>query len=476
MENCIINKAYINGKWVDAQSGLTLEVTNPATGDVIGTIPNMRKIDAEIAVQAAKEAFVTWSKTTAAYRGDLMRKWFDSIIEHKDMLAYYLTLEQGKPLKEAKGEIVYGASYIEWFAEEAKRIYGDIIPATNIDQQIMVTKQAIGVCAAVTPWNFPNAMITRKVAPALAAGCTFIIRPASETPYSALLLAKLAEEVGIPKGVFNVITGDAKEIGKVLTESPDVQKFSFTGSTPVGRLLMAQSASTVKKVSLELGGNAPFIVFDDADIDKAVEGAVLAKFRNAGQTCVCANRIYVHSKIYSTFVEKFTQVVRTLKVGNGLTEDVDIGPLISQKALDKVWVYINDAKEKGGQIEIGGNSLSGLFFEPTVISHANDQMLFTKEEIFGPIAPIYSFDTEEEVIKRANDTEYGLAAYVYSQNLGTVMRVTDGLEYGIIGVNTGLISNATAPFGGMKQSGLGREGSKYGIEDYLEIKYISVNW
>ncbi|ETD68237.1 succinate-semialdehyde dehdyrogenase [Pelistega indica] len=466
-------QAYIDGKWLNADSGNTIEVTNPATGEVIGTIPNMGKVETERAVKAAEAALTVWQKKSAKERSNILRKWFNLMMQYQDDLAYILTCEQGKPLTEAKGEIAYGASYIEWFAEEAKRIYGDTIPAPSSDKRIIVIKQAVGVCAAITPWNFPNAMITRKAAPALAAGCSFIIRPASQTPFSALALAALAEEAGIPAGVFNVITGGSAEIGQVLTESPIVRKFSFTGSTAVGRQLMQQCASTIKKISLELGGNAPFLVFDDADVDAAVQGAVAAKFRNAGQTCVCANRIYVQSGIYDEFCEKLTKAVAKMVVGNGLQAGVEIGPMIDQKAVNNTISLLEDATSKGGEI-LGGGKYEDLFFKPTVIKNATHEMRVFSEEIFGPLAPVFKFDTEEEAIRLANDTEFGLASYFYSENMNRVIRVSEKLDYGIVGVNTGLISNEAAPFGGVKQSGLGREGSKYGIEDYLEIKYIAI--
>ncbi|ASY37988.1 NAD-dependent succinate-semialdehyde dehydrogenase [Taylorella equigenitalis] len=466
-------QALIGDQWMDALSGETIVVTNPATGETVGTVPKMGTKEAEQAVEEAQMALPNWSALPANERSNLLRKWFDLMIEHKEELARLLTIEQGKPLKEAEGEILYGAAYIEWFAEEAKRVYGDTIPAPSGDKRIVVIKQPVGVCAAITPWNFPNAMIARKVAPALAAGCTFVSRPASQTPFSALAMAALALEAGIPPGVFNVITGKSSEIGKVLTESPIVRKFSFTGSTEVGRLLMQQSASTIKKISLELGGNAPFIVFNDADVDAAVEGAVAAKYRNAGQTCVCANRIYVQSKVYDEFCDKFSKAVADLKVGNGVDDGVIIGPMINEEALEHSTKLLKDATDKGADILTGGKS-KDLFFEPTVISNATTDMLVAKEEIFGPIAPVFKFEDEDEAIKLANDTIFGLASYIYTENLNQTIRVSEKLEYGMVGVNTGLISNAAAPFGGVKQSGLGREGSKYGIDDYLEIKYICV--
>lgn len=469
-------EAYIDGQWLSADNKSTIEVTNPATGEVIGTVPNMGAKEATKAIEAAERALTTWQAKSAQERADIMRRWFDLMMEHQDELALIMTAEQGKPLKESSGEVAYGASYIEWFAEEGKRVYGDTIPAKSGSERVLVIKQPVGVCTAITPWNFPNAMIARKVAPALAAGCTFVIRPASLTPFSALAMAALAEEAGIPAGVFNVITGKASDIGEVLTQHDSVRKFSFTGSTPVGRQLLSQCADTIKKVSMELGGNAPFIVFDDADLDAAVEGAIAAKYRNAGQTCVCANRIYVQAGIYEAFVEKLIEKTAELKVGNGTKSGVDIGPLINQDAVDKSLELLENAKDKGGEI-VGGGKLEDqgeLFFKPAVIKYANDQMRVAQEEIFAPIAPVFRFEDEEEVIRRANDTEFGLASYFYSQNLNRVIRVSERLAFGMVGVNTGLVSNAAAPFGGVKQSGLGREGSKYGIEDYLEIKYVAI--
>lgn len=469
-------EAYIDGQWLSADNKSTIEVTNPATGEVIGTVPNMGAKEATKAIEAGERALTTWQAKSAQERADIMRRWFDLMMEHQDELALIMTAEQGKPLKESSGEVAYGASYIEWFAEEGKRVYGDTIPAKSGSERVLVIKQPVGVCTAITPWNFPNAMIARKVAPALAAGCTFVIRPASLTPFSALAMAALAEEAGIPAGVFNVITGKASDIGEVLTQHDSVRKFSFTGSTPVGRQLLSQCADTIKKVSMELGGNAPFIVFDDADLDAAVEGAIAAKYRNAGQTCVCANRIYVQAGIYETFVEKLIEKTAELKVGDGTKSGVDIGPLINQDAVDKSLELLEDAKDKGGEI-VGGGKLEDqgeLFFKPAVIKYANDQMRVAQEEIFAPIAPVFRFEDEEEVIRRANDTEFGLASYFYSQNLNRVIRVSERLAFGMVGVNTGLVSNAAAPFGGVNQSGLGREGSKYGIEDYLEIKYVAI--
>ncbi|TNH09309.1 NAD-dependent succinate-semialdehyde dehydrogenase [Testudinibacter sp. TR-2022] len=467
-------ECYINGEWRQALNGETIAVLNPATGEVIAEIPQMAEQEARQAVAAAHQAQQAWQQKTAKQRSQLLRTWFELIVQHKHDLATILTIEQGKPLAEAQGEILYGASYIEWYAEEAKRIYGDTIPAPSADKRILVTKQAIGVCAAITPWNFPNAMITRKAAPALAAGCTFVIRPASQTPLSALALAELAERAGIPAGVFNVITGSATQIGKVLTEDDRVKKFSFTGSTSVGRLLMQQCASTIKKVSLELGGNAPFIVFDDADLEAAVEGAIACKFRNAGQTCVCANRIYVQSAVYEAFIERFKSAVAGLKIGNGLEQGVTFGPLIDQSAVAKVEQHLADALNHGAEIVCGGMlaEQGGLFYQPTIVRNVTAEMKVATEETFGPLAPIFKFETEDEVIAAANATEFGLASYFYSRDIGRIMRVSEALEYGMVGVNSGILSNEAAPFGGVKQSGLGREGSKYGIEDYLEIKYI----
>lgn len=469
-------QAYINGQWVDANNGATVAVINPATGETIADVPQMGHLEAEQAVTAAQAALATWRLVPAKQRSQIMRKWFDLMMAHQDDLGRILTLEQGKPLAEAKGEIAYGASYIEWYAEEAKRVYGDIIPALNPSQRILVNKEPIGVCAAITPWNFPNAMIARKVAPAIAAGCTIVVRPASQTPLSAFAIAELAERAGLPAGVLNIITGSATEIGKVLTQDERVSKFSFTGSTPVGRLLMEQCASTIKKVTMELGGNAPFIVFDDADIDAAIEGAMASKFRNSGQTCVCTNRFYVQAGIYEQFVERFSVAVKGLKLGNGLEEGTDLGPLIEQSAIEKVEHHIKDAVSKGGSVVIGGEAqqAGSLFFEPTIVRDVNQTMLVATEETFGPVAPVFKFETEQEVIASANDTEFGLASYLFTKDLGRAFRITQALEYGMVAVNSGLLSNEAAPFGGVKQSGLGREGSKYGIEDYLEIKYMLV--
>ncbi|WP_037588648.1 NADP-dependent succinate-semialdehyde dehydrogenase [Stenoxybacter acetivorans] len=475
--NLLKQQCYINGTWQAADKDEWIEVSNPATEALIGKVPNMGAAETERAVAAAKAALAGWQAKSAKERSILLRRWFDLMMAHQNDLAVILTAEQGKPLAEAKGEIAYGASYIEWYAEEGKRIYGDTIPAPAADKRIMVLKQPIGVCAAITPWNFPNAMITRKAAPALAAGCTFIVRPASQTPLSALAIAELAHRAGIPAGVFNVITGGSSAIGKVLTEDDRVKKFSFTGSTEVGRKLIAQCADTVKKVSMELGGNAPFIVFNDADIDAAVEGAMISKYRNAGQTCVCANRLYVQSGVYDAFVEKLTAAVSKLKIGNGMDAGVTIGPLIDENAVTKVKEHIADAVTHGAKIVSGGSSDAHgkLFFQPTILKDVPQTAKVAKEETFGPLAPVFRFDSEEEAIHCANDTEFGLAAYFYSRDIGRVIRVSESLEYGMVAVNTGLLSNEAAPFGGVKQSGLGREGSKYGIEDYVEIKYVLVS-
>lgn len=468
-------KAYFDGKWQDADNGKTIDVTNPATGKVIGTVPRMGAAETKRAIEAANKALPAWRAKTAKERSAIIRRWYDLLIEHQDDLALILTTEQGKPLAEAKGEIVYGASYLDWFSEEAKRVYGDVIPGHMTDKRIVVIKQPIGVTAAITPWNFPNAMITRKAGPALAAGCTMIIKPASATPYSALALVELAERAGVPAGVLSVVTGSAGEIGSELTGNPVIRKLSFTGSTEIGRDLMVECAKDIKKVSMELGGNAPFIVFDDADLDAAVEGAMISKFRNSGQTCVCANRLYVQASVYDAFLEKFKVAVAKLKVGNGVEADVTTGPMIDAKAVEKVKEHIDDALSKGAKVVAGGKSLGGNFFEPTILAHVPTTAIVSKEETFGPLAPVFCFKTDEEVIGYANDTEFGLASYFYSKDLSRVIRVSEALEYGMVGINTGLISNEMAPFGGVKASGLGREGSKYGIEDYLEIKYLCIS-
>ncbi|WP_255611970.1 NAD-dependent succinate-semialdehyde dehydrogenase [Marinobacterium arenosum] len=467
-------QAYVNGQWIDARDGACDEIFNPATGDKLGTVPRLGSEETRQAIDAADTAQRDWAGLTAGERSATLRRWYELIVDHADQLAEILTLEQGKPLAEARGEILYAASFIEWFAEEGKRIYGDVIPSHKADARIVVIKQPIGVVGAITPWNFPSAMITRKCGPAMAAGCPFIVKPAPDTPYSALALAVLAEEAGIPAGVFNVVTGDAKAIGGELTGNDKVRKLSFTGSTAVGRLLMRQCADNVKKISLELGGNAPFIVFDDADLDAAVAGAVASKYRNAGQTCVCTNRFIVQRGIYDAFVERLTEAVADLKVGNGLDEGVTQGPLINPAAVDKVEDHLRDALGKGAQLTIGGqrHALGGTFFEPTVLREVTADMKVAREETFGPLAPVFRFDDEAEAIALANDTEFGLAAYLYTNQLGRAWRVGEALEYGIVGINEGIISTAVAPFGGVKQSGIGREGSRYGIEDYVEIKYM----
>ena len=469
-------KAYINGQWVEADNKTTISVTNPATGELIGTVPKMGATETRRAIAFASEALPAWRAKTAKARARILRTWFDLIIENQEALAQLMTAEQGKPLIESRGEIIYGASFIEWFGEEAKRVYGETIPGHVADKRLIVIKQPIGVCAAITPWNFPSAMITRKVGPALAAGCTIVLKPASQTPFSALALCQLAEEAGVPPGVFSCVTGSATEIGGELSSNPIVKKLSFTGSTEIGKLLLAQCATTVKKTSMELGGNAPFIVFDDADIDEAVKGAMISKYRNAGQTCVCANRILVQDSVYDVFVEKFSKAVSSLKVGNGADDGTIIGPLIDDRALAKVEEQVSDAVKKGGKVIVGGkrHSLGGSFYEPTVISGATKEMLAFKEETFGPLAPIFRFTTEAEAIALANDTQFGLAAYFYGQNISRVWRVAEALEYGIVGINEGLISTEVAPFGGVKESGLGREGSSHGIDDYLEMKYLCI--
>jgi succinate-semialdehyde dehydrogenase/glutarate-semialdehyde dehydrogenase len=467
---------FVDGQWVPADEGLTTEIRNPANGDRLGTVPVMRAAEARRAIVAAHAAMPAWSKKTAGERAKIMRRWFDLMLANVDDLAVIMTAEQGKPLAESKGEIAYAASFIEWFAEEGKRDYGDIIPGHQADKRIMVLRQPIGVVTAITPWNFPAAMITRKAAPALAAGCTFVVKPAPQTPYSALAMAELAQRAGIPAGVFNVVTGDAVAIGGEFTGNDKVRKVSFTGSTPVGKLLMAQCAGTVKKVALELGGNAPFLVLDDADLDAAVTGAIQSKYRNTGQTCVCANRFIVQSKIYDAFTRKLTEAVRKLRVGDGLKGETDQGPLIDAKALAKVENHIADAQAKGATVVTGGkrHALGGTFYEPTVLTNVNTKMTLAREETFGPVAPLFRVDTDEEAVRLANDTEFGLAAYVYTRDLARSWRVTEALEYGIVGLNTGLISTEVAPFGGVKESGIGREGSRYGILEFTELKYICV--
>src|SRR5881296_4730037 len=465
---------YVNGQWVQAASGQSLNVDNPATGEIIGTVPKLSAAETRQAIEAANRAFPAWSKKTAKERAAIMRRWFDLMMANQDDLARLMTTEQGKPLAESKGEVAYAASFLEWFGEEAKRVYGDTIPPHQPDKRIVVVKEPIGVVACITPWNFPLAMITRKAGPAIAAGCAVVLKPASQTPFSALALAELAERAGVPRGVFNVITGPAPEIGAELTSNPIVRKLSFTGSTETGKLLMAQCASTVKKLSLELGGNAPFIVFDDADLDAAVEGAILSKYRNTGQTCVCANRLLVHDAVYDAFAAKLTEKVKAMKVGNGMEPGVVQGPLIDKAAVEKVEEHISDALSKGAKLLTGGkrHALGGTFFEPTVLANVNTNMKVTREETFGPVAPLFRFKDEKEAIRLANDTEFGLASYFYGRDVNRVWRVAEALEYGIVGINTGIISTEVAPFGGVKESGMGREGSKYGIEDYLVVKYL----
>ena len=471
------DKCYINGEWVEANSKDTISVNNPATLKEIGTVPKCGKEETKNAIDAANAAWPQWKSTSARERSNILRKWFDLIISNKEELAQIMTIEQGKPINESRGEIVYGASFIEWFAEEAKRVYGDTIPDPLTDRRIVVLKQPVGVVASITPWNFPNAMITRKCAPALAVGCPVVIKPASQTPYSALALAALAEEAGFPKGTLNVITGKASEIGDELATNPIIRKLSFTGSTEIGKVLMAKCAGTVKKVSMELGGHAPFIVFDDANIDDAVAGAMQSKFRNTGQTCVCANRVYVQEKVYDEFCKKFVEAVSKMKVGDGLEEDVTSGPLIDENSLNKVEEHVQDAVQMGAKVAIGGSkhSLGMNFYQPTILTDVTPQAKITFEETFGPVAPVYKFKDENEVIELANNSPYGLASYFYSRDIGRVWRVAEALEYGMVGVNTGLTSKAEAPFGGIKESGLGREGSKYGIDDFIEIKYVNMS-
>ena len=470
-------QSFINGQWCDAVSGDTLKVVNPATNALIGYVPNMGQVETEMAIKAAEAALPAWRALTAKERGAKLRRWFELLNENSDDLALLMTTEQGKPLAEAKGEVTYAASFIEWFAEEAKRIYGDTIPGHQGDKRLMVIKQPVGVTAAITPWNFPAAMITRKAAPALAAGCTMVVKPAHQTPFTALAMAELAKRAGIPAGVFSVLTGDAVQIGNEMCSNPIVRKLSFTGSTNIGIKLMAQCAPTLKKLSLELGGNAPFIVFNDANIDAAVEGAMIAKYRNAGQTCVCANRIYVQDGVYDEFALKLSTAVGKLKVGEGIKEGVTTGPLINAAAVEKVQSHLIDAIAKGASVIAGGkvHDLGGNFFEPTVLTNVDKSMLVAREETFGPLAPLFKFSDVDDVIKQANDTEFGLAAYFYGRDISLVWKVAEALEYGMVGVNTGLISTEVAPFGGMKSSGLGREGSKFGIEEYLEIKYICMS-
>ena len=469
--------AFINGKWVKAKSGATFSVNNPATGDIIANVTNLDSGDAELAIAAAEQALSSWRSKTAKDRAMVMRKWFDLIIANTEDLAILMTLEQGKPLVESRGEVAYGASFVEWFAEESKRVTGAILESTWGDKRMLVLKQAIGVCVAITPWNFPIAMITRKIAPAIAAGCTMVIKPAEQTPLCALALAELAQRAGMPAGVVNIIPADADQsiaIGKVVCASPTIRHLSFTGSTEVGRILMAQCAPTIKKVALELGGHAPFIVFEDADIDAAVAGAIASKYRNSGQTCVCANRFYVHKKVQAIFVEKFAKATQAIKVGNGMTEGVSQGPLIDDAAFAKVERHVADALSKGATLVTGGkaNASGHNFYEPTILSNVTSDMLITYEETFGPVAPIIPFDNDEAVVKLANNSQYGLASYFYSRDIGRVWKVAEALEYGMVGVNTGIMSNEVAPFGGVKQSGLGREGSIWGMDEYLEMKYV----
>ena len=467
-------QCYIDGAWADADSGETLKVTNPATDEVLGTVPKMGANETRRAIEAANAAWPAWRAKTAKQRGDIIRRWFNLMLENQDDLGLLMTLEQGKPLPEAKGEIVYAASFLEWFAEEGRRAYGDIIPPHAADRRVVVIKEPIGVCAAITPWNFPAAMITRKAGPALAAGCPMVVKPATATPYSALALAELAERAGVPKGVFSVVTGSAGAIGGEMTSNPIVRKLTFTGSTEIGKLLMRECAGTVKKVSMELGGNAPFIVFDDADLDAAVQGAMDSKYRNAGQTCVCANRLLVQDGVYDAFAAKLAEAVSGLKVGSGVDEGVNQGPLIDMSAVEKVEEHIEDALSKGARIVVGGSrhELGQSFFQPTILADVDTSMKVTKEETFGPLAPLFRFKTEEEAIAMANDTEFGLAAYFFSRDMGRVWRVSEGLEYGIVGANVGIISTEVAPFGGVKESGIGREGSHYGLDEFMEVKYI----
>ena len=469
-------QCYIDGTWSDAASGATIDVINPATQGRLGTIPDMGAAETRRAIEAARAAFPAWARRTAKERALILRRWHDLMLANQEDLGVLMTAEQGKPLAEAKGEIAYAASFIEWFAEEGKRLYGDVIPTYQSDKRILVLRQPVGVVVAITPWNFPAAMITRKAGPALAAGCTFVCKPATQTPYSALAMAELADRAGVPKGVFNVLTGSATAIGGEMTSNPIVRKLTFTGSTAVGKKLMEQCAGTMKKVSLELGGNAPFIVFDDADLDAAVQGAIASKYRNTGQTCVCANRILVQDGVYEEFAGKLVDAVALLRIGDGLKGATDQGPLIDMRAVAKVEEHIADALAKGAALATGGkrHALGGTFFQPTVLTNVKPNMMVAREETFGPIAPLFRFETEAQAIQMANDTEFGLAAYFYTRDLARSWRVSEGLEYGIVGLNTGIISTEVAPFGGMKESGVGREGSRYGIQDYAEIKYVCV--
>jgi len=467
-------QCFLNGEWVDARSGETITVRNPADGSVLGTVPKMGADETRAAIEAADAAWPAWRSKLAKERSAILRKWFDLIVANQEDLAVLMTSEQGKPITESRTEVMYGASFIEWFAEEAKRAYGDVIPQHQADKRIVVTKQPIGVCAAITPWNFPNAMITRKAGPAFAAGCPMVLKPASQTPFSALALAVLAERAGIPKGIFSVITGSAAAIGGEMCANPIVRKVTFTGSTEIGRVLMEQCAPTIKKLSLELGGNAPFLVFDDADLDAAAEGALASKYRNTGQTCVCANRILVQEGVYDAFAQKLKAKVETLKVGNGLGSDITQGPLIDKAGLEKVEEHVADAVAKGAKVLAGGkrHALGGTFYEPTILTDVTTDMKVTIEETFGPVAPLFKFKTEEEAIRLANATEFGLAAYFYSRDVGRCFRVGEAIESGMVGINAGIISNEIAPFGGVKQSGLGREGSKYGLDEFMEVKYM----
>lgn len=472
--NLFQQSAFINGEWAEAENKARVIVTNPATGEEIGSVPNMGSVEALKAVEGSHDALQSWKAMTAQARANILMSWYKLTLDNAEEIAFIMTMEQGKPLAEALGEVKYAASFIQWFAEEGKRIYGDVIPSTNKNQRFIITKEPLGVVAAITPWNFPLAMITRKAAPALAAGCTIVIKPANETPFCALAIAKLAEQAGVPAGVINVITGNSEAIGSVFTTHEKVKKLTFTGSTPIGRLLMQQCSSTVKKLALELGGNAPLIIFEDADLDKAIQGALFAKFRNAGQTCVCANRIYVHKKIYSEFAAKFIKAVKGLKVGNGLDNQVQVGPLINEKAIVKAEKLIEDACNKGASLVCGGkrHKLGYSFFEPTILIDVDKSMDIVSEEIFGPVAPLISFESDKEVIEQANDTIYGLAAYIYTENISRVFKVAEQLEYGMVGMNSTAISNEVVPFGGVKQSGFGREGSKYGLEEFVTTKYL----
>lgn len=477
VNKCFLGQCYINGKWCNADNGEVIKITNPATNKVIGTIPKMGQAETKRAINAASEAFPKWQSLTAKERAKILRKWYDLIIQNQRDLSIIMTMEQGKPLVESMGEVAYGASFIEWFAEEGKRIYGEIIPPHIANYRLLVQKQPIGVTAAITPWNFPSAMITRKVAPALAAGCTSIIKPATQTPYSAIALVKLAEEAGVPKGVINLVMGDTNAIGNEITSNPIVRKLSFTGSTEVGKKLIKACASSVKRVSMELGGNAPFIVFDDTDIDEAIKGAIASKYRNSGQTCVCTNRFYIHDAIYNEFVSKFKKEIENLCVGDGLEEGVEQGPLIDIQSVEKIESLLEDAISKGAEIETGGkrHTLGGTFFEPTLVTNVTHQMNFAKEEIFGPVATIFKFNDDDEVVKLSNDTNYGLAAYFYTKDVTRIFKISEQLEYGMVAINTGVLSTELAPFGGIKESGIGREGSHLGIDEYIETKYICLN-